>query len=87
MALSLAGFQSRISSELALLGDFSEISTDMIKDALTQFCIFVEPDIYASLAITSSEVKYAIPSTIDKVSEIEDSNENRLLFDVDYYLQ
>lgn len=76
MALTAAGWKSRIETDLQLiLGKASaQLQDDILNRALARFIRKVDrPIISASLVVTTSAGPYAVPATIDKLVDIRDA--------------
>jgi hypothetical protein len=83
MALTAEGYKSRIRLELNLLGEFGSIDTELIRDALTQFCRYVEPEIAASLVVADGATVAEVPDTIEKITDLRDSDGARVTYALD----
>lgn len=85
MALSLDGYRSRIANELSLLGDFALVRDELIKDALVDLIIAVEPVIAATIAVVTTSKEYDIPSTIEKIHRIQNSIGKGVVYSLNEY--
>lgn len=85
MAFTIANIRTRITNELAKLDDFSSFQDELIKDALTDLLTAVHPRISTTLAVVTTAATYTIPSTIDLIERIEDSDGDSVVYSVDEY--
>jgi hypothetical protein len=85
MSITYTDLQNRISTELTLLGDFSAVWTDLIKDALTDLCNSVEPMVHDTISIVPGTLIYSVPATIDDIARVQDSLGNGVVYSLNQY--
>jgi hypothetical protein len=83
MALEAEGYKARIRTELNLLGEFGSVDAELIRDALTQFCRYVEPEIVAVLTVADGAAVADVPDTIEKITDLRDSEGARVTYALD----
>ena len=85
MALSAAGYVTRINNELVLLANPTAAQTDIIKDALTDLLTYIRDlcRINTTLSVSSATDDYDIPDTIDQVERIDDEDGDPIVYGID----
>jgi hypothetical protein len=82
MALSFKAYQSRVLSECAILGDLTETMDDLIKDALVDLILEVEPLTSVVLPVRAGVLEYRVPEEIDVVERVQTKSLRPTVFGV-----
>lgn len=89
MALTAAGYVTRINNEMVLLANPAASQPEIIKDALTDLMTYIRDmcRLNATMAVDGTTDEYDIPATIDIVEKVYDDDSDPIVFSVDRLLR